>query len=493
MNEALTQLVDDTSSQALDSGFNRPSQNPSPSLQSNPSTGSRTVGKRASKQAGRPPTRRAPHAAGNPTMLLPVGDPTGPWANLAASDAVLFGPNDPRRHQLAGGRHSGSYGGIMSSAGRLLALPEYSSPDGMVCGAALPDPFYTGSGPSLRASGRTSNIFGFGAPGDLAVNLPVNPTAIPTFGMASAPPALGAINPFPPAEVGNLSFFPQQPPFGLDLPFIDQNTVDKMVNLDQTALPIREQLETMKPEAGETPLADLDQATDGNNTSTAAGHIVSESVNGSNGEQAAPKRLIFVNEYENLAGVRTPHSTDTSAPGSGQGNSSQVNAQNSGVAQQDFNSHQEGEVSGPANATADLYPFIVPVSYPTWSFDPAGYPVALHPVHPWFAGKDEVKFDDPELPHLPVDHRWPYTPAGRANIYLPRFCLERIHRVIEVPGSFVPVIGLLYPNAEFLIARCPPSTNPVHRFNGFAMGKAVLLDPANEHRKFAVCLRRRDW
>ncbi|KXX81289.1 hypothetical protein MMYC01_201936 [Madurella mycetomatis] len=250
-----------------------------------------------------------------------------------------------------------------------------------------------------------------------------------------------------------------------------------MVNLDATARPNREPRKTTKPKVGETVPTGLNQVAGGNSTSTAAeqsnnspDHIASESVNCSNEDQAAPKRLIFINDGRNSL--------------------SQTNCRNSS----NHNIQANGANAVPdANATADLYPFIVPVGYPAWVFDPAGHPIAFHPIHPWFAGKDEVKFDDPELPHVPVDHRWPYTSAGRANIHLPRFCIERTHRIIEVPGSFVPVIGLLYPNAEFLNARYPPSTNPVHHFNGFTMGKSVLLDPTNEHRKFAVCLRRRDW
>lgn len=156
-----------------------------------------------------------------------------------------------------------------------------------------------------------------------------------------------------------------------------------------------------------------------------------------------------------------------------------------------------GFASGPGMASFHYaMPHMAGFPVSGWGFYPALQLIPVvprHSVHPWFAGRDEVNYDDPDLPRVFVDPRWPYTPAGVYNAHLPRFEMERINRVIEVPGSFIPFIGLLYPSAEFAVARVPASQNPVQRMHGIAMAKGILLDRANANRRFLVCLRRRDW
>jgi hypothetical protein len=134
----------------------------------------------------------------------------------------------------------------------------------------------------------------------------------------------------------------------------------------------------------------------------------------------------------------------------------------------------------------------------------------VHPVHPWFTGKSEVNYDDPALPRLPTTADKPYTPPQLPQ--LPRFRAERVHRVFLAPRRFLPIIGLLYPDADFIVARHPASQHVALRMVGRAMARAAALDlclhdaddagnnnlnncnkEEQEEALFAICLWRRDW
>lgn len=237
--------------------------------------GSRRCDKRPTKQRASRPTRPA-----QPTMSVPVAGPGGALAQLTAADAVLFGPNDPRRHQLSSGRVGGSYYGssygngsnfgsgstmpaTASSAEHQFPSPDYSPSAGIVRGVALPDPFYNSALPSapivpsqLRPP---CNPFSPGFPQDSTQNQAANQTEnssystlIPSFGTPGAPPAVTFINHPLLAESEIFPSFPEQPLSDFDLASIDPLLLNTMANFDQISLPIRSHPEAMGFKAEET-------------------------------------------------------------------------------------------------------------------------------------------------------------------------------------------------------------------------------------------------
>ncbi|KAL2128943.1 hypothetical protein VTI74DRAFT_8426 [Chaetomium olivicolor] len=111
------------------------------------------------------------------------------------------------------------------------------------------------------------------------------------------------------------------------------------------------------------------------------------------------------------------------------------------------------------------------------------------------------------LPRFDTDPFLPFAPWRVAM--LPAFRAERIDRVLTVRGRWLAPMGLLYPGAEFAVAKWPASRGVALRMRGAEMARAFAVvfprgqDPSRmgeelnledvEEEKFVVSLRRRDW
>nr|ACM42409.1 predicted protein [Floropilus chiversii] len=116
------------------------------------------------------------------------------------------------------------------------------------------------------------------------------------------------------------------------------------------------------------------------------------------------------------------------------------------------------------------------------------------------------------IPRFDTDPFLPFAPWRVAM--LPPFKAERIDRVLTVRGRWLAPMGLLYPGAEFAVAKWPASRGVAVRMRGIEMARAFAVlfpraqDPSRmgqqptseeeeekekEKDKFVVSLRRRDW
>lgn len=89
---------------------------------------------------------------------------------------------------------------------------------------------------------------------------------------------------------------------------------------------------------------------------------------------------------------------------------------------------------------------------------------------------DNLKPLDPfdhTLPRFETDPAMPFAPWLVAN--LPRFRTERSTRTVRIPRRFVAAVGMLYPDATFLIAQHPASQNQTHRMTGSQIAKMMAV------------------
>ncbi|KAK3302982.1 uncharacterized protein B0T15DRAFT_495550 [Chaetomium strumarium] len=112
-----------------------------------------------------------------------------------------------------------------------------------------------------------------------------------------------------------------------------------------------------------------------------------------------------------------------------------------------------------------------------------------------------------QQPTLPVFDTDPYLPFAPWHVsLLPRFQPEASDRALLVPARFLAAVGMLYPDAEFIVSRYPARTNFTARLKGRFMAQTTalhfpgLVDPhsiAHPHPEdethYIISLRRRDW
>ncbi|KAK0624331.1 hypothetical protein B0T14DRAFT_554221 [Immersiella caudata] len=97
------------------------------------------------------------------------------------------------------------------------------------------------------------------------------------------------------------------------------------------------------------------------------------------------------------------------------------------------------------------------------------------------------------ITRIQVDPQHPFKPLEPAG-GLPPFRPEAITRALKIEGSWLEVVGLLYPQATFCVTLWPPSENTTVRMSGLALAKTgVLLPPDARDDLYTVDLRVRDW
>ncbi|KAK0648071.1 hypothetical protein B0T16DRAFT_455578 [Cercophora newfieldiana] len=92
-----------------------------------------------------------------------------------------------------------------------------------------------------------------------------------------------------------------------------------------------------------------------------------------------------------------------------------------------------------------------------------------------------------------VDPQNPFKPLEPPGGYMP-FRPEITMRTLKITARYLPIPGLLYPNATFCVTRWPPCRSTTVRMTGETLAKfASILPPSVFDDRYIVDLRIRDW